>query len=275
MFLIIGELCWVWVHLVKRVRKLFLMILVNFVVLINCLFFLFKGMYVTKAFLDCSSNFSSTCKVDLDLWHCKLGHNNKRDVQKLSKSVQGRKMHNSSISESFFDICAANELNRKPPSSKMALRMSSKLELVYSDVRGPMETTSFGGPRYIVSFIDSYSRCARAYFMKHKSEVLEKFRHFCMDEGVHKTLSRWNRLLKMMIHALKKLHLCQSPRLQIQILTFMRNSKHVAFAMLKLLSVMAVLLINLRTFHWLNVSRVKRSLTLRRKLKSHNRETNG
>ena len=91
--------------------------------------------------------------------------------------------------ESFCDICAENKLNRKPPSSKMALRKSSKLELVYSDVTGPMETTSSGGHRYVVSFIDSYSRFARAYFMKHKSEVLEKFRQFCIHEGVPKPFS--------------------------------------------------------------------------------------
>ena len=59
-----------------------------------------------------------------------MGHNNKRDVQKLSKSVQGMKLHNSSFCESFCDICAANKLNRKPPSSKTALRRSLKLELV-------------------------------------------------------------------------------------------------------------------------------------------------
>ena len=88
---------------------------------VSFLFVQKKGLYVTKAFSVCSSNFSSTCKVDPDLWHCRLGHNNKRDVQKLSKSVQGMKLHNSSCSESFCEICAANKLNRKPPSSKMTL----------------------------------------------------------------------------------------------------------------------------------------------------------
>ena len=71
----------------------------------------------------------------------------------------------------------------------MAVRKSWKLKLVYSDVRGPMETTSLGGHRYLVSFIDSYSRFARAYFLKHKSEFLEKFCQFCIDEGVPKTFS--------------------------------------------------------------------------------------
>ena len=95
-----------------------------------------NGLYVTKASSVCSSNFSSTFKVDLDLWHGILVHNNKRDFQKLSKSVQGMKLHNSSFSESFCNFFAANKVNRKPPSSKMALRKSSKMELVYFDVRG-------------------------------------------------------------------------------------------------------------------------------------------
>ena len=134
-----------------------------------------NSLYETKAFSVCSSIFSSTCKVDLDLSHCRLGHNNKRDVQKLSKSVQGMKLHNSSFSESFRDICAANKLNRKPPSSKMALRKCSKLELFYSDVRESMETISLGEHRYFVSFIDSYSRFARPYFKKTKVKSLGKF----------------------------------------------------------------------------------------------------
>ena len=52
-----------------------------------------------------------------------------------------------------------------------------------------METTSLGEHRYVVSFIDSYSRFARAFSMKHKSEVFEKFRQFCIDQDVPKTFS--------------------------------------------------------------------------------------
>ena len=118
-----------------------------------------------------------------------MGLNNRRDVEKITKSVQGMKLHNSSFWESFCGLCAGNKLNRKPPSSKMASRKSSKVELVYSYVRGPMEFTSLGGYRYVMHFIDSYSRFARAYFMKHKSEGLEEFRQFCIDEVVPKTFS--------------------------------------------------------------------------------------
>ena len=51
------------------------------------------------------------------------------------------------------------------------------------------ETTFSGGNRYVLSFTDSYSCFARAYFMKHKSEVLEEVRQFCIHESVPKTFS--------------------------------------------------------------------------------------
>ena len=37
---------------------------------------------------------------------------------------------------------------------------------------------SIGGKRYFVTFIDDYSRCCMVYFMRHKSEVPEKFKEF-------------------------------------------------------------------------------------------------
>ena len=53
-----------------------------------------------------------------------------------------------------------------------------KLRLVHSDVCGPMQTQSIGGAKYFVTFIDDYTRCCAVYFMKHKSEVLDKFKEF-------------------------------------------------------------------------------------------------
>ena len=81
----------------------------------------------------------------------------------------------------FCDVCAENKINRMPASSKITLRRPSKLELVYSDDRGSMETTFLDGQCYVVSFNDSYSRFACAYFMKNMSVLLEKFRQFCIN----------------------------------------------------------------------------------------------
>lgn len=41
-----------------------------------------------------------------------------------------------------------------------------------------METSSIGGARYYVTFIDDYSRKLFVYFMRNKSEALDKFKEF-------------------------------------------------------------------------------------------------
>ena len=52
-----------------------------------------------------------------------------------------------------------------------------KLELVHSDVCGPLQVESIGGSRYFITFIDDYSRCVRSFYQA-QTEVFEKFKHF-------------------------------------------------------------------------------------------------
>ena len=51
-----------------------------------------------------------------------------------------------------------------------------------------MPTTSLGGQRFAFSFVDSFSRFGAVYFMKSKSECLEKFKVFCAQVGTPKVL---------------------------------------------------------------------------------------
>ena len=39
-----------------------------------------------------------------------------------------------------------------------------------------MKTLSFGGSQYFITFIDDHSRYCQTYFLKKKSEALEKFK---------------------------------------------------------------------------------------------------
>ena len=52
------------------------------------------------------------------------------------------------------------------------------LELIHSDVCGPMSSTSLSGFEYYITFIDDFSRKTWIYFLKAKSEVFEKFKEF-------------------------------------------------------------------------------------------------
>jgi len=52
------------------------------------------------------------------------------------------------------------------------------LDIIHSDVQGPMEVESWGGARYCVIFVDDFSRKTFGYMIKHKSEVFVKFKLF-------------------------------------------------------------------------------------------------
>ena len=67
---------------------------------------------------------------------------------------------------------------REPFPTAGEIRSTRKLQLVHSDVCGPMQTQSIGRAKYFVTFIDDYTRCCAVYFMEHKSEVLQKLKEF-------------------------------------------------------------------------------------------------
>ena len=52
------------------------------------------------------------------------------------------------------------------------------LEIIHSNVCGPISSSSLRGYVYYVSFINDFSRKAWIYFMKNKDEVFSKFKEF-------------------------------------------------------------------------------------------------
>ena len=58
------------------------------------------------------------------------------------------------------------------------VRATRRLQVVHSDVCGPVSPQSTGGSKYFVTFTDDYSRATSVHFMTKKSEVQEKFRDF-------------------------------------------------------------------------------------------------
>ena len=57
----------------------------------------------------------------------------------------------------------------------MTIWASCILGLINFDISGPMPTTSMNGSWYFLTFIDDCSRYTWVFFIKKKSEVLEKF----------------------------------------------------------------------------------------------------
>ena len=66
--------------------------------------------------------------------------------------------------------------NIKNPFLKGETKTKGMLELILSDVCGPIPSTYLSGYEYYVTFIDDYSRKTWIYFLKTKDEVFRKFK---------------------------------------------------------------------------------------------------
>jgi len=137
-------------------------------------------------YIDCVSELDDACanlktdmKVnDLILWHQRLGHvNEKRLKSAVTKHlINGVDCINGDLP--FCEACVQGKQARKPFKGSCDVQTTAKLQLVHSDVCGPMSVSSVGGARYFVSFTDDFTRYSRVYFMKQKSEVFEKFKQY-------------------------------------------------------------------------------------------------
>lgn len=65
------------------------------------------------------------------------------------------------------------------PSFKISnTRVENIFSLVHADVWGPAPVSSNHGLKYFLIFVDDCTRLTWVYFLKHKSEVFEKFTLF-------------------------------------------------------------------------------------------------
>ena len=102
-----------------------------------------------------------------DLWHRRLGHLGKQQLKDLAskKSLKGVTISKND-DFSLYESCVERKMHRQPFQPSGDVRSTRKLQLVHSDVCGPMPTKSLGKKRYFVSFTDDYSRCSQVYLMK-------------------------------------------------------------------------------------------------------------
>ena len=80
-------------------------------------------------------------------------------------------------SYSTCEVCLLGKMTKAPFVGQSA-RAADILELIHTDVCGPINETARGGYSYFITFTDDQSRYGYLYLMKYKSESFEKFKEF-------------------------------------------------------------------------------------------------
>ena len=136
--------------------------------------YILQGTTVTGSVAVSSSSLSDSDITKL--WHMRLGHMSEKGLSILSK--RGLLCGQSTGPLDFCEYCIFGKQKRVSFTSPAVHKTKGTLDYIHSDLWGPAQVQSKGGARYMLTFIDDYSRKVWVYFLKHKNDVFLTFKQW-------------------------------------------------------------------------------------------------
>ena len=112
------------------------------------------------------------------LWHKRFGHLSAKGLQLLQQKGMVRGFPHFKVASMTCTECFVGKQRRNIIPKKSIWRASQPLELIHADICGPISPRSNGGKRYMLCFIDDYSRKSWVYLLVEKSEAFQQFKAF-------------------------------------------------------------------------------------------------
>lgn len=135
-----------------------------------------KDLYETELFVNVQAS-AMISDTELNLWHRRLCHLNTSYVDRLFDKKMVFGMDSKPSDSDVCEACAKGKGARQWFDGTRK-RATSTLDLVHTDVCGPITPNSRDDERYFASFIDDYSHFAVIYIMKQKGELFQKLQDF-------------------------------------------------------------------------------------------------
>ncbi|CAL2257558.1 unnamed protein product [Prunus armeniaca] len=139
---------------------------------------------------DGSKCFSAKVNAPACLWHLCYGHLNFRGLKTLHDKEMVTSLPQITCPTKVCEVCVVGKQHKETFPKAKAWRARRPLELVHSDIGGPITPASNAGKRYFITFIDDYSKKTWVYFLQEKSEALNAFKHFkaAAENEIEKTI---------------------------------------------------------------------------------------
>ncbi|KAL0409642.1 UNVERIFIED_CONTAM: Transposon Ty2-B Gag-Pol polyprotein [Sesamum radiatum] len=112
------------------------------------------------------------------IWHARLGHISKDRIRRLvdSNSLEIDNLDHLPTCEP----CLKGKMTKKPFVGQSAIA-NGLLDLVHTDVCGPLSIPARRGFSYFITFTDDHSRYGYIYLMRYKSEAFGRFEEYRLE----------------------------------------------------------------------------------------------
>ena len=117
---------------------------------------------------------SSSSDNDVNIWHSRLRHIRQQRMNRLAEEVLLGPLKK--VNLPTCPNCLKGKMERKP--FEKAIRAQTPLQLVHSNVCGPMNMKAKHGALYFITFISDFTKFDYVYLISHKFEALGCFRKF-------------------------------------------------------------------------------------------------
>ena len=135
-------------------------------------------MFVLNIQNDIARCLKMCYKEESWLWHLRFGHLNFGGLELLSKKEMVKGLPCINHPNQVCEGCLLGKQFKMSFPKESETRARKPLELIHTDVCGPIKPSSLGKSNYFLLFIDDFSRKTWVYFLKKKSEVFENFKKF-------------------------------------------------------------------------------------------------
>jgi hypothetical protein len=112
------------------------------------------------------------------IWHERFGHLNFRYLQQLSKHRLVDGLLDIHFSKGVCEGCVLGKHPQEKFVKGKSQRDSTYLDLIHSDLMGPFLHPSINKVRFVLIFVDDFSRFTWIYFLRKKSEVFQHLKDF-------------------------------------------------------------------------------------------------
>jgi len=122
--------------------------------------------------------FATSIDKDEWLWHNRFGHLNFQHLHQLSQKKMVIGLPEVRVPN---EVCKGGiQCKQTRPRFKkfVPTKATEKLGVIYSDVCRPMQAETPSGNRYIITFVDDFTRKMWSYPIKRKNEVFSVFKRF-------------------------------------------------------------------------------------------------
>jgi len=149
-----------------------------------------NGLFQVKMKADQKekSYLTEDCDNAAKIWHRKLGHIGHKNLKILMKISEGINLTTDQLEkmEKVCKICLeAKQTKTKFDNNRV--RAKRPLQIIYTDLYGPISPETWDGYKYFITFLDDFTHFTMVYLVKSKNEVAEKLKGFAQ-----KVEAKWN-----------------------------------------------------------------------------------